>query len=966
MANRRTFLQSALGFGAGLFAPEKLLAASTKASQPHASNVPVITTDIGDLPFTMDGEVKVFHLVAEVVKQQVTPEKTLDLWGFNGSAPGPTIQVNQGDRVRVIFDNHLPEPTSMHWHGFEDLIRYDGQPGISQEPVAPGGRFIYEFDIHQAGTFFYHSHMGMQQMTGLLGGFIMHPREPHRPHCDKDFLLHLQEYAVLPSNTIPNTMNMEYNWLLLNGKAGPATTPLIVRQGDRVRIRFVNMGMDHHPMHMHGHSFQTTGTEAGRIPESAWWPGNTVLVGVAQARAVEFDATNPGDWMIHCHLPHHMMNEMSSTVGRMTRQGNGKAGGMASGVSMNSGMGMLDGTPGAPLGEDYGTSLGRGMGFGSDNDMATTNGPLSLPKAAESSMGMSMGSMANALPDVAANANSVPNYPQDAFMEGPMMNVDHSVMRPENFGLRPGWSQYMQGMMTFVRVLPADKYDEVIARMKAADRAGDPYASILGVGPAAVESKPAKPAGKSMKGMTMMLVFGALATALAHGQEPAMQQEMPGMDMHPSPKAQPMQAMPGMVVSPRPQPMSPRAPDLLEGVAARPALSLETFLDSAQRSNPSLAQVRDLGRRAAGEARQAAAYPNPTVGYQGEQIRGGSYGGGEQGGYVGQTIVLGGKLGLRRNVFEQQQKVDATLLEEQGLRVANDITQAFYGALTAQAKVVLRQRLLGLSEDAVETVHQLRNVGQADEPDVLSTEVEDEQAKIDSVSAQREFLAAFRRLATEAGQPGLPVSPLAGELEAPPQMDAEQQVETIVAESPALKRMQQQVAVEEARLRAARRESVPDLELKAGEQYNNEAVAPNRKVGPQSFASAGIELPLWNRNQGNVEAAGAELDRARQDVLRTQLTLRGVAEPLAQAYLTARFAAERMKTELIPRAQRAYTLYQAKYRDMAEAYPQVLVSERALIELQLSYLNTLHEVWRNAVALQNFGLSGALASPSEP
>ena len=320
MANRRTFLQSALGFGAGLFAPSKLLAASAKTPLPRASNVPVITTDVGDLPFTMDGGVKVFHLVAEVVKQQITPEKTLDLWGFNGSAPGPTIQVNQGDRVRVIFDNHLPEPTSMHWHGFEDLIQYDGQPGISQEPVAPGGRFIYEFDIHQAGTFFYHSHMGMQQMTGLLGGFIMHPREPHRPHCDKDFLLHLQEYAVLPSNTIPNTMNMEYNWLLLNGKAGPATTPLIVRQGDRVRIRFVNLGMDHHPMHMHGHSFQTTGTEAGRIPESAWWPGNTVLVGVAQARAVEFEATNPGDWMIHCHLPHHMMNEMSSTVGRMTRR----------------------------------------------------------------------------------------------------------------------------------------------------------------------------------------------------------------------------------------------------------------------------------------------------------------------------------------------------------------------------------------------------------------------------------------------------------------------------------------------------------------------------------------------------------------------------------------------------------------------------------------------------------------------
>ena len=153
----------------------------------------------------------------------------------------------------------------------------------------------------------------------MLGAVIMHPRVPYRPHCDKDFVIHLQEYYVLPNSTTPNTMNMEFNWLLLNGKAGPATTPLIVRQGERVRIRFVNLGMDHHPMHVHGHTFYTTGTEGGRIPETAWWPGNTVLVGVAQARDIEFVADNPGDWMLHCHLPHHMMNQMASQVGPVTR-----------------------------------------------------------------------------------------------------------------------------------------------------------------------------------------------------------------------------------------------------------------------------------------------------------------------------------------------------------------------------------------------------------------------------------------------------------------------------------------------------------------------------------------------------------------------------------------------------------------------------------------------------------------------
>jgi hypothetical protein len=314
----------------------------------------------------------------------------------------------------------------------------------------------------------------------MLGAFIMHPKEPYRPHCDKDFLIHLQEYAVLPNNTVPNTMNMEFNWLLFNGQAGPATTPLIVRLGDRVRIRFVNLGMDHHPMHLHGHTFYTTGTEGGRIPEAGWWPGNTVLVGVAQARDVEFVANNPGDWMIHCHLPHHMMNQMSSQAGKMTRTA-----GMPAGGDMNTGMGMLTGASGAPMGEDYGPALGRGLGgVGNASDTPSTNGPLSEQKAMAAMPGMQhdmgnmqMGQMEQG--DIAKNANDVPNFPQDAYMEGPMMAMDEAVERPENYGLNPGWSGFMQGMMTFVRVLPPEKYDEVIARMKQAKRSNDPYSAIL-------------------------------------------------------------------------------------------------------------------------------------------------------------------------------------------------------------------------------------------------------------------------------------------------------------------------------------------------------------------------------------------------------------------------------------------------------------------------------------------------------
>ena len=401
----------------------------------------------------MDAGVKVFHLVAQVVRQQIAPNKSIDVWGFNGSAPGPTFQVTQGDRIRVIFENQLPEPCSIHWHGFEDQIAFDGMPGISQQPTRPGEQFVYEFDIHQAGTYFYHSHMAMQEMAGMLGAFIMHPREPYQPHCDKDYVLHFQEYAVLANNTVPNTMEMEYNWLLINGKAGPAATPLLVRQGERVRLRMINLGMDHHPIHVHGHTFYTTGTEGGRIPDTAWWPGNTALVGVGQARDVEFVANNPGDWMLHCHMPHHMMNQMSSTVmGTPTTNG-----ALSQKKNMNAMQAM--------------------------NDSMQTGTPRVSGEQMQGMMSMDMSgnAMAEQSRNIAPNASEVPNFPQDGYMEGPMMNMEHTAMlqRPENFGLRPGWSSSMQGMMTFVRVLPPDLYETVIAKMRDAKRTNDPYASLL-------------------------------------------------------------------------------------------------------------------------------------------------------------------------------------------------------------------------------------------------------------------------------------------------------------------------------------------------------------------------------------------------------------------------------------------------------------------------------------------------------
>ena len=408
------------------------------------------------------------------------------------------------------------------------------------------------------------------------------------------------------------------------------------------------------------------------------------------------------------------------------------------------------------------------------------------------------------------------------------------------------------------------------------------------------------------------------------------------------------------------------APELLKDVATRPPMALADFQALADANNPTLKQANALVHRSEEQARQAGLYPNPSIGYQGEQIRGGSYGGGEQGGFVQQTVVLGGKLQLRRDIYEQKKRSDQIGVEEQTYRVHGDVQQAFYDALTAQAIVQLRQRLLGVALDAVETVHQLANVGQADAPDILQTEVEAEQAKVDYATVQRQFLEAFRTLAAVAGKGDLPVSPLQGELEKTPELNAEQLVDSIVANSPVVKRFQQEASVAQARLKDAKRESVPDLQLRAGEQYNGERVSenPTEAAGAQSFASAGINIPLWNRNQGNIGAAKAEIERAEQDVAREQLSLRRQAAPLAQSYRSAQFEAERYKTQLIPRAARAYELYLQKYREMAQAYPQVLVSQRTLFQLEISYLMALHDVWRSAIALQNYTLSGGLDNPA--
>ena len=402
--------------------------------------VPVVSPDVPDMPWRLEGGVKVFDIRVEHVRTELIPGRAMDGWGFNGSIPGPTIQVNEGDRVRLNVENRLAEPFSMHWHGLEIPNDMDGMPGISQDAIPPNGRFVYEFTLKQNGTFFYHSHMAMQEMMGLIGLFIIHPRRAHAPRVDRDFGMVLQEWALLPNNTIPNSLAMEFNWLTINGKAGPATTPMLCKLGERVRIRIVNLGMDHHPMHIHGHQFYVTGTEGGRIRTTAVEPANTVLVGVAQARDIEFVADNPGDWHFHCHLPHHMMNQMASMVGplMMTHANTPRPGTVEAGMGIHEGHALSDAA--AP-------AFGRTVNIGAETERNVANMPLErIPQTA----------LPQTRDAAQPNAGMFPGYPQDMFMV-----MDDVVAKPETHGLRPGWSGGTMGMMTIVRILTPELFDEI-------------------------------------------------------------------------------------------------------------------------------------------------------------------------------------------------------------------------------------------------------------------------------------------------------------------------------------------------------------------------------------------------------------------------------------------------------------------------------------------------------------------------
>lgn len=287
-------------------------------SAPEAetlSYTPVVTPNGATLEWKMVDGVKEFRLVIEEIEWEMAPGMVITAWGYNGRTPGPTIEAVEGDRVRILVTNKLGESTAVHWHGVLLPSGMDGVQGLSQPGIAPGETFAYEFTLKQHGTQMYHSHGDemVQIGMGTMGFFIIHPKS-RAQRIDRDFAIFLNEWFVAPGSARPDPNVMtDFNIFTFNSRAFPGTEPLVAKAGERVRIRFANIGQESHPIHLHGHNFHVVATDGGDVPVSARWPETTVVVFPGQTRDVEFIATE-GDWAMHCHRRHHPMNAMGHDI----------------------------------------------------------------------------------------------------------------------------------------------------------------------------------------------------------------------------------------------------------------------------------------------------------------------------------------------------------------------------------------------------------------------------------------------------------------------------------------------------------------------------------------------------------------------------------------------------------------------------------------------------------------------------
>ena len=334
MTNRRDFLRTSGAVAVGAALVSKVQAAGLPEAPIQTSPItqpplvppngrpyrPVATLNGWTLPWRMKDGVKEFHLIAEPVVREIAPGMKANLWGYNGQSPGPTIEVVEGDKVRLFVTNKLPEHTTIHWHGQRLPNGMDGVGGLTQPQIPVGKTYVYEFIAKRPGTFMYHPHADemVQMAMGMMGFWITHPKDPKFMPVDRDFVFLLNAYDVDPGSYTPKISTMlEFNLWTWNSRAFPGIDALVCRLGDRVRVRMGNLTMTNHPIHLHGHEFEVTGTDGGWTAPGSRWPEVTTDVAVGQMRVIEFMANEPGDWAFHCHKSHHTMGPMGHLVPTM-------------------------------------------------------------------------------------------------------------------------------------------------------------------------------------------------------------------------------------------------------------------------------------------------------------------------------------------------------------------------------------------------------------------------------------------------------------------------------------------------------------------------------------------------------------------------------------------------------------------------------------------------------------------------
>lgn len=397
------------------------------------------------------------------------------------------------------------------------------------------------------------------------------------------------------------------------------------------------------------------------------------------------------------------------------------------------------------------------------------------------------------------------------------------------------------------------------------------------------------------------------------------------------------------------------------------AITLEQLEQLALQNNPTGTAAAASVDAARGRTRQAGAFPNPVVGYSGEEIRAGDLDRrGEHGFFVEQTIPLGGKLRLSQNVFQRTIEQAEAVRDLQRLRILSSVRQAYYSVLLTERRIEVQDRLAALASEAVGVTAQLFNVGAADRPDYLEIEIESRRMQLQLNRSKNERFARRAQLAALTGVRDVADRPLAGSIDtAIPNLERDQVVRLLLEQSPELRAARADLERTRAVTARARRETYPDLFLRGGSAYNREhGEDTGRPIGWEGTLEVGVRVPLFNRNAGGIAAALAEETRAQAEVTRLELSLQSRTASQFASYLTALRESEAYRSEILPRAEEAYRLYLARYREMAAAYPQVLVAQRTFFELSSEYLETLNEAWRAALQLQGFLAGDGLDAPA--